>query len=204
MKRLVSMVTLLTVVMSGCAKQPVSRSKQVVVAKKENLAEQQSYDMKIEDVLKEKGNFIEVRGVKENYNEGQNISFVVDTKGKMGYLYIMSVDNDSVTLLQPNPDSPLSQMRGKRTFPEDFTDGKFYIKAVKNCQSCQKEKTTLYALLTKKPIDGIKKKITGDTLLSFYKNSQQAKLFTKGIARVTIQNNDSANLSIGKADFFVE
>jgi len=203
MKKLISTVVLVAITMNGCTKQPINNSRQAVINRPQ-IIEKPSPDIKLEDILKEKGNFIEISGLEKKYKEGENLSFVVDTKGKIGYLYIMSVDNDSVTVLQPNPDSPLEEMRGKRSFPEDFTDGRFYIKTVKHCKSCEKEKTTLYALLTKKPIEGIDKTITGDNLLSFYKNSQKAKKVTRGIERVTIKNNNNANLSIGKADFFVE
>ena len=205
MKRLVSTIVLVAITMSGCTQQPTNNSRQAIVVKTRYQAMQKpNLDITLEDVLKEKSNLIEVRGLEKNYKEGENLSFVVDTKGKIGYLYIMSVDNDSVTVLQPNPDSPLAEMRGERSFPEDFTSGAFYIKTVKNCKSCQKEKTTVYALLTKTPIDGIDKTITGENLLSFYKNSQQAKRAMRGIKRIHLDNNNSANLSIGKADFFVE
>ena len=115
----------------------------------------------------------------------------------------MSVDNDSVTFLQPNPVSPLSQMRGSRSFPKDFTNGAFDIKAIKNCKACEKEKTTIYALLTKEPIANIEKRITSGKLLSFYKNSQKAKRVTRGIQLNIRKNSNPSNLSIGKADCVV-
>jgi len=199
-KRLFSIVTIV-VVISGCTQAPV---KEIVVAKKNSIEQQQDdFDVKLEEILTEKGSFIEVRGLNKKYKEGEKISFVVDTKDKVGYLYIISVDKDKVVFLQPNPDSPLSQMRGVRSFPEDFTDGGFYIKATKSCTNCEEEKTTVYALLTKRPIEGVEQKITGDNLLGFFKNSQKARGVMKGISRVSIQKS-SSNLSIGRAEFFID
>ena len=197
----VSAVALIAIIASGCTKQP---NKETITLNQPVRKQQESFESNLEDILQKRGSFIEVTGAKEHYKQGENISFVVDTKGQVGYLYIMSVDSSKVTFLQPNPVSPLSEMRGRRSFPEDFTNGAFNIQAIKNCQSCQKEETTVYALLTKKPIANIEKKITGETLLSFYKNSRQAKRVTRGIHLNIANSNSSSNLSIGKMDFIVE
>jgi len=206
-RSLISMVTLLTITMSGCTQQPSRQiTKQINVETKQQLPTKpkESFDLKLDEVLESGANLIEIRGLEKNYKEGEKLSFVVDTKGQVGYLYIMSVDDSSVTVLQPNPDSPLEQMRGKRSFPEDFTDGAFYIKTVKNCKSCQKEKTSIYALLTKEPIEGIQQKIVDNKLLSFHKNSQQATRAMRGVERIHVKTSGRANLSIGKTEFFVE
>ena len=200
-KRLFLSIVIIISVISGCTQPPV---KEIVLVPKKSIEQQESFDVKLEEVLKEKGSFIDVRGLNKEYKEGAKISFIIDTKRRSGYLYIMSVDNDSVTFLQPNPNSPLSQMRGVRSFPADFTNGTFDIQAVKNCKDCAKEKTTIYALLTKKPVENIEKKITGGKLLSFYKNSNKSKLATKGIKLNLSSGGSFSNLSIGKSEFFVK
>ncbi len=197
----VSVVALIAIITSGCTKQ---LNRGTIVVNKPTSKQKENFESNLEDILQKKGSFIEVIGAKEHYKQGENISFVVDTKGQVGYLYIISVDSSKVTFLQPNPVSPLSEMRGRRSFPKDFTNGAFNIQAIKNCPSCQKEETTVYALLTKKPIANIKKKITGETLLSFYKNSRQAQRVTRGIHLNIANNNTPSNLSVGKMKFFVE
>lgn len=198
---LMSIVAIIVITIGGCAKQP---TKEGVDVKQQQVKPQENFDSNLDKILQERASLIEIRGIQNSYKEGQSISFIVDTKGKVGYLYLISVDKSKVTFLQPNPVSPLAQMRGVRSFPEDFTNGAFDIRANKNCKGCQQEKTTIYAFLSKKPINGIEKKITGDNLLSFYKNSQQAKIATKGINVNIKKSSNPASLSIAKADFIVE
>jgi hypothetical protein len=198
----VSIIALMTITVGGCTQQP--QKQQVMVIKKQEVKQPKRLDTTLENLLNTKGTFIEVRDAKKEYKMGENISFIIDTKGQEGYLYIMSIDNSDVTLLQPNQVSPLSEFRGKLSFPQDFTNGAFNIQASKNCSSCQEEKTTIYALLTKEPIPNFREKITGNQLLSFYKNSQQAQELTKGIHLNYNNNNTASNLSIGKTEFLVK
>ena len=196
-------ITTMTILSSGCVAQGTKGFDVVKKIEPKIVVPKEDFDTNLEDVLKEKGNFVDIKGLKQEYKEGEDISFVIDTKGRIGYLYIMSVDDSSVTILQPNPNSPLSQMRGVRSFPTDFTNGTFDIQATKNCKGCKDEKTTIYVLLTKQPISGIEKEITGDKLLSFYKNSQKAKQVTRGVKLNLHKSSSPSNLSIGKSDFFV-
>lgn len=140
---------------------------------------------------------IVVKSEKTEYVEGEAISFSIDTNEASGYLYLMAVDDQDVTFLQPNPYSVLGELQGKHQFPEDFTKGKFDVGAIKHCQKCESETTILYALLTKQPINDIKN-ISGNELLSFVKNSTQAKNFSKGMIIRMNERNEKSEFAIGK------
>jgi purine nucleoside permease len=210
--RLISTIALASMLMSGCV---VKENREMKIPNTPNTSqkdkpmvintpkqESSAFVSTLDGLLKTKGNFIEIVG-KKSYKEGDNISFTLDTKEQIGFLYILTVDKNEVTFLQPNPVSPLNQMRGKREFPKDFTDGKFNIKAVKFCKKkCEEEKTVIYALLTEKPIDDIRN-INRNKLLNFHKNSSQAKK-TRGAIVDIINSSNSSQSAIGKMEFFVK
>lgn len=134
-----------------------------------------------------------------NYSENEPVRFIVDTGKNEGYLYIIYLDNNGNTgLLYPNANSPLSEMGGKYLFPNDF--GNMNIRATKDCKNCEKEKTSVYALLSKEPILDIKN-ISKSELLSFFGESSAQ---SKGLSMDLGGAGSSAQVSVGKLDFFVE
>lgn len=140
-------------------------------------------------------------GTKE-YKEKQPIEFIVDTKDKAGYLYIIYLDNKGETqLLYPNSMSPLTELSGKYTFPRDF--GGMSINATKDCNGCSEDKTTIYAILTKEPVSDIDG-ITKSHLLKFA-GVKSAKSQSKGLSMnvgggSTVSGN---NINVGQIEFLV-
>ncbi|CAA6816796.1 MAG: Unknown protein [uncultured Sulfurovum sp.] len=132
---------------------------------------------------------------KTNYTQNQSIQFIVDTKGKTGYLYIIYADNKgNVQLLYPNAQSPLTELNGKYLFPRDF--GGMNIIATKECKDCEPEKTTVYAILSKDQISDIKNLKLADIRT----NSQ-----SKGLSmNLPSQSRRSSDIHIGKIEFFVK
>jgi hypothetical protein len=126
---------------------------------------------------------------KKNYKENQLIEFKIDTMGKVGYLYIIYLDNKgTTTLLYPNRNSPLVELNGKYTFPRDF--GNMNIRATKDCKKCERDETKIYAILTKKPIVDIHN-ITGKELKNF--SSKPKNIDTT-----------KTNIHFGMIQFFVQ
>ena len=139
----------------------------------------------------------------DSYKVGDKLSFDVDTNGRVGYLYIFAIDdNGEVTILQPNALSPLTELKGKYTFPKDFTNNNFEILAEKHCTHCKKEKTTVYAFLTKIPIANLNK-ISDETFVTLAKGSEQEKVLTKGFG-ISTKKKKNKNLAIGKMEFTIE
>jgi len=131
---------------------------------------------------------------KKSYAQNQSIQFIVDTQKKTGYLYIVYVDNKGQTaLLYPNEKSPLTELNGRYLFPRDF--GGMNIQATKDCKGCKEEKTTVYAILTKKRISDIEN-ITAKDL--------GASTKSKGLSMHLGQSSKRANINIGKIEFFVK
>jgi len=211
--RLISTIALASMLISGCAikenrkmeipNTPNTSKKDKPMVMNAPKQESSAFASTLDGLIKNKGSFIEIEGSK-SYKEGDYISFTLDTKEQKGYIYIMTIDNnDEVTFLYPNSASVASQIRGRKKFPDDFTDGKFGIKAVKHCKNkCEKEKTVIYALLTKNDIDNIKQ-INKNQLLTFHANSTKAKK-TRGAIIEIFNNSNSSQSAIGKMEFFVK
>lgn len=146
---------------------------------------------------------IELKSDKEYYAVGEAISFTIDTKEAVGYLYLIAVDKENITFLQPNPFSAVGELQGKHQFPQDFTKGKFDVGAMKYCQGCERETTTLYALLSKNILNDLKS-ITGNQLLSFVKDSTQSKVFSKGMMLRINEEPEHKDFAIGKLEVIVK
>jgi len=141
-----------------------------------------------------------------NYKQGEPIQFIVDTKGAEGYLYIVYSDSKGeVGVLYPNPKSPLSEINGKYIFPRDF--GTMAITATKECRGCEKDKTVIYALLSKEPILDIKN-INQSQLATIVSGGavQSNGAKTKGISMDLDAGTqtDNSNVNIGVLEFFVK
>jgi len=154
-----------------------------------------------------------IKGPKE-YKSGEPLRFVVDTKNRDGYLYIVYEDSKGeVGVLYPNPNSPLSQMSGRYTFPSDFGIDPKAVIATKDCGDCKKDRTVVYALLTDEPILDINKidkttlhNILGTTPASSNSSANSPKKAkSKGLSvNFNTTNNNSGNLNVGIFEFYVK
>jgi len=199
--------TAMLVMFGGCANEPQLKQSQASVApavtqnKPAPVAPVAPAGIKLKD-LKSKGVAMGVT-LKGNptYSENEPVRFIVDTGSNEGYLYIVYLDNKGETgLLYPNAKSPLSEMGGKYIFPDDF--GNMNIRATKDCKECKKEKTSVYALLSKDPILDIKN-ITKDELLSFVGEKEKGSQ-SKGLSMDLGEGGTSAEVAVGKLEFVVE
>ena len=136
---------------------------------------------------------------KDTYALDEAIQFVVNTGEEEGYLYLVYLDDKGETgLLYPNANSPLSEMGGEFLFPQDF--GNMNIRATKNCKSCKEEKTSIYALLSKRPITDIDN-ITKSDLLSLTSPTTGTRAISLELGNNT---KTHSNFNVGKIDFLVK
>jgi hypothetical protein len=144
---------------------------------------------------------LSLKGTKE-YKENEAISFTVNTMGKSGYLYIIYLDNKGETqFLYPNEKTPLTELSGEYTFPKDF--GNITINASKDCNGCTEDKTTIFAILTKKPVSDIKS-ISKGHLLTFagIKSSSAPKGLNMSLGGGSATSH--SNMNIGQIEFTVK
>ena len=178
-----------SILIVGCAgaKEPVKKTS--IVNKPTSVV--QTSQASVTDIKGAGFGTIKIKG-KKVYSQNQAIRFSVDTKGKTGYLYIIYLDEKGNTaLLYPNEKSPLTELNGKYVFPRDF--GGMQITATKDCKGCEKERTTVYAILSKDPISDIKNLKSG--------HLTQGKGLSMTLPGDSAQNS---NINIGKIDFFVK
>jgi len=148
-----------------------------------------------------------LKGPKE-YKSGEPVRFIVDTKNKSGYLYVIYEDSKGdVGVLYPNPKSPLSEVGGKYTFPDDFGLDPKSITASKDCKDCKKDRTVIYALLTEKPILDVQS-IDKTTLhnITGLGSDKKGDAKSKGLS-VDFDagsNANSGNVNIGVFEFYVK
>ena len=202
-----SILTLLTLTITGCATQPqilVTEKKvetKVTTPTKIEVKESISLEEALQNLFRDDSiNKITIEASKKKYKENEILSFTINTKKESGYLYIISINKNEVVFFQPNPNSPLSELQGKHQFPRDFGNGAFEITATKECKECPSEKSSIYALLSKKPIKNIKKMV-GNQLLNFIKNF---KNYDRGFKIKTNKSNKNKNFFIGKLNLIVE
>jgi len=139
---------------------------------------------------------------KESYQTGEYVKFTIDTNEVEGYLTLLYVEENDITVLYPNPKNRLGLMKGKYKFPKDF--GGFQIEAYKNCKNCEQEKTTIYILLTPQPLTDIEN-LTQKKLLSFTKGSSTSKVISKAVRVIEEKElrGKKNNTLIGKYEFLV-
>ncbi len=145
---------------------------------------------------------INITNNKDSYNTGEFITFDLDTKGKQGYLTILFVEKNKVTVLYPNPRAFSKLINGRYSVPRDF--GNFKIRAFKNCNGCQKDKTSIYLMLTPQPLPNIQN-MTNQKLLSFAKGSNMDMAISKDVELVFDEpiKRPSSGIMVGRYDFFV-
>ncbi|CAA6800333.1 MAG: Unknown protein [uncultured Sulfurovum sp.] len=185
----VSLLVLSSIIITGCV--PGKKEAPVPTPVK---TEVQSSEKTIAALKYAQFGSIQLKG-KTEYSQNQSIQFIVDTKGKTGYLYIVYADNKGNTaLLYPNAQSPLTELNGKYIFPRDF--GGMNINATKDCKGCQQEKTTVYAILSKEQISDINNLKLTDLTNSTQSKGLSMNLRPSGVAR--------SDINIGKIEFFVK
>jgi hypothetical protein len=192
----ISMLVVTALVTVGCG-QKVAPKKQTATKPAPVVATQPIQEASIADIQSAGFGTVALKG-KNSYSQNQPIQFIVDTKGKPGYLYIVYLDNKGQTaLLYPNEKSPLTELNGQYLFPRDF--GGMQINATKDCKGCEQEKTTVYAILSKERITDIKN--INASHLSKNSSSSQSKGLSMSLAS---GGGKSANINVGKIDFFVK
>ena len=142
---------------------------------------------------------------KTSYSTGESVEFSLDTDGEKGYLTIFYVDGSDVTLLYPNPFVESKELQGKYSFPADLSGGKFELEAYKSCSGCQEEKTTIYALLSSRPILDASAIRSRDGLTSFAKGSSQSKVMTRAVRiKASSKNSEGFRPQLNKYEFIVK
>ena len=146
---------------------------------------------------------IYLSNIKPSYKTGEFVEFTLDTNNNQGYLTIMFVEQNKITMLYPNPRAFAKKIGGRFLFPRDF--GNFKIRALKNCNGCQKDKTVIYLFLTPKPIPNIHN-INRNKLLSFTKGSNMDSIISKDVELVfdePSKESVSSGFMVGRYEFFV-
>jgi hypothetical protein len=84
---------------------------------------------------------------KTTFREGELLSFKVDTNGNSGYLTIFSMENGEPFIMTQTP-QPVS---GILNFQQDFSINP-PIECYKSCGSCKQEVSSVYIILSEKPL----------------------------------------------------
>lgn len=151
----------------------------------------------------------------KEYSENDDISFSLDTDRYEGYLTVFYIDEkQKPTLLYPNPDIKVTKIAGKHQFPEDFSPLS-RLKAKKNSKSSEKEKATIYTLLSARPIKSISAIVNKDGFLNYLENlSIKAK--SRGITleestsieqnrpTLILDTNHEFKMQLGRYEFFIK
>jgi len=210
MKFRVSILVLSAILIGACSSDSKPKPKPQK-AKKENISKPKPTPAKPRGIslneLKPNGfTSLLLKGPKE-YKSGEPVRFILDTKNKDGYLYVIYEDSKGeVGVLYPNPNVPLSEISGKYIFPDNFGIDPKSIVASKDCGDCKKDRTVIYALLTKEPILDIRNvnKTTLHNILGINDSSSKSK--TKGL-KVDFNagaNSNSGNVNVGVFEFYVK
>ena len=84
---------------------------------------------------------------KTTFGEGELLSFKIDTNGNRGYLTIFSMENGE-PFIMTQTQQPIS---GVLDFQQDF-DIKPPIECYKSCGNCPQERSSVYIILSEKPL----------------------------------------------------
>lgn len=188
-----SMFVMASLIVGGCSTKKVNQPMVKVEEVKPKIVQSIAQTLTIRDIKNAKIERALLKG-NQKYKEQQPVQFVVDTKGKEGYLYIIYLDNKKNTqLLYPNLKSPLTEVKGEYLFPRDF--GNMKIIASKDCSTSKEERTEIYAVLSKNPIVDIEK-ISAKELLP----PPKSKSIT---LKLEEDEPKSSNIYIGKLEFLV-
>jgi len=152
-------------------------------------------------VQNSQNNQITISNKKSSYSTGEFVNFNINTNNQKGYLTMLYIDKNDITVLYPNPRLTSKPIQGSYNFPKDF--GNFKIRAFKQCKSCPQEKTSIYLLLTPQPLGNIEN-MSRNKMLSFAKGSTTDSIISKAVEVVDepIKSSSSGYL-IGKYEFLV-
>jgi len=202
----VTILILSAILVGACSSNSKPKPQKI---KKENISKPKPTPVKTSGIslneLKPNGfTSLALKGPKE-YKSGEPVRFIIDTKNKDGYLYVIYEDSKGeVGVLYPNPNVPLSEISGKYIFPDNFGIDPKSITASKDCGNCKKDKTVIYALLTKEPILNIRS--INKTTLHNILGLDSSKSKTKGL-KVDFSvgaNSNSGNVNVGVFEFYVK
>jgi len=184
-----AIITMLIVV--GCKSnvvEPKSESNRTVEIDDKSMT---LSEMKLDSVS------IAMKGNNE-YKSGEPLRFAIDTKGRAGYIYIIYEDSSGgVGVLYPNRYSPPSEIIGEHIFPDDFGVDPKAVTASRNCSDCKRDKTLLYAILTKKRISDIQNIDRGILHNILTKSKGIAVDFNRSYG-------NSGNFYVGVLEFYVK
>ena len=88
---------------------------------------------------------------KRNFKENELLKFTIDTKGNKGYLTVLSIEDNKPFIMTQTKKA----VKGVLRFQEDFDVGDEPIECYKACKGCQKEVSSVYIILSEKPLDNI-------------------------------------------------
>jgi len=84
---------------------------------------------------------------KKTFNNGELLSFKIDTHGNSGYLTIFSIENGEPFIMTQTQ----TKVKGVLNFQQDFNINP-PIECYKSCGTCPKEVSSVYVILSEKPL----------------------------------------------------
>ena len=84
---------------------------------------------------------------KKTFNDGELLSFKIDTHGNSGYLTIFSIENGEPFIMTQTQ----TKVKGVLNFQQDFNIDP-PIECYKSCGTCPKEVSSVYVILSEKPL----------------------------------------------------
>lgn len=140
------------------------------------------------------------------YYRGNNISFGINTYGKIGHLYILTIkeSENEISVLYPNPyyKNPNEQWRGRFSFPNAQTPFKF--KATSN--NPQGERTVVYAILSDRIIPDLEvsRGVGYNQFQSIMKDFNGQSSLKNAFKDIIVQRKRGSGIAIAKRVFFVK
>ena len=129
---------------------------------------------------------------RDKYRDGELIELKFDSNSRKGYLTVITIDNNDISVLYPNKFQPNEEIYGGQiSFPSDITN-KFKLSAMKPYG-----RTVGYVLLSEKPM-GLYDKGNSAIFNIIPRNSQKAIGLMRGM-----KVKKSNNMLIGKTVFTV-
>jgi hypothetical protein len=143
---------------------------------------------------------------KSNYYRGDNIGFGIDTYGRKGHLYILTIKEreNEISVLYPNPyyKNPNEQWRGKFSFPNQHTLFKFKATSSDN----RAERTVVYAILsdTKIPDLEVSRGVGYNRFQSIMKDFDGQFSLKNAFKDILVQRKRGSGIAIAKRVFSVQ
>jgi hypothetical protein len=193
----------------GCADPAPAPKQPTAVNKPAKIAPQKPSGITLSQLNSGGATRLSLEGT-HNYTSGEPIRFTINTNNASGYIYIVYLDSKGGTgLLYPSPDAPPIEVSGQHNFPEDFGIDPKAVIATKDCQGCEKDKTVIYAFLSKEPILDIANinqaqlsNIVGGASSSPKKGGAKTKGI--GVNFNAGKEQVSGNVEVGILEFFIK